>query len=198
MTKTNKAIAAAFFALTIIFLQTRLYARGSGEKQGPEYGTVPSPEELEEFGVALYMENVQLPLDGLVRLDGTPYDSGELRGKFALVNLWVTWCPYCRAEKASIERLYKEHESGRFTVLAVSLGEEPDTVRQYMDENRYGFPIAVDREGRLREEYSPRLPTSYVLDPAGNILARINGDREWDGERALRLLGFLAAGGNVR
>ena len=157
-----------------------------------------SPEDLADFNIALYYEKTQIPLDGLVRLDGTPYDSGELRGKYALVNFWITTCPYCRAEKASIERLYKEHGSGSFTVLAVSLGEEPETVRRYMDENRYGFPVAVDREGRLRDEYSPRVPTSYLLDPEGNILARINGDREWDGERALRLLGFLAASGNGR
>jgi len=196
--KTCKTIAVTFFALAAIFLQTQSYARGNDENQDPEYSTIPGSEDLADFDITLYDEKTQIPLDNLVALDGTPYDSEVLRGKHVLLNLWVTLCPYCRAEKPSIERLYRGQESGAFTVLAVSLGEEPETVRQYMDENRYGFPAAVDREGRLRDGYAPRLPTSYVLDPEGNILARINGEREWDGERALGLLRLLTAGGSGR
>ena len=156
---------------------------------------VLSPEEITEFNITLYDEKTQLPLDALVTLDGSPYYSETLRGKYVLVNLWATWCPFCRAEKASVDRLYKMLKSETLTILTVSLGEEPETVRQYMDENQYGFPVAVDIENRLREAYSPRVPTSYGLDPEGNIVFRVNGGKEWDSEQALRVLRYLAAGG---
>ena len=159
---------------------------------------VISLEELAEFDMAIYIEKTHLPLDGLVLPDGTPYDSGTLQGKYALVNLWVTWCPYCRQEKASIDRIYREQGNEELAILTVSLGEEPETVRQYMEENHYVFPVVVDRENKLKEEYSPRLPTSYILDPKGNILARINGNKEWDSEQMLRVIRLLTTSGNGR
>jgi hypothetical protein len=60
-----------------------------------------------------------------------------------------------------------------------------------MDENQYSFPVVLDRENRLREAYAPLMPASYILDPEGNIIARINGGREWDGEQALKVLRCL-------
>lgn len=147
-----------------------------------------SPEELEAFSVTLYTEKAQLPLDDLVTLDAEPYARGELQGSYVLVNLWASWCPFCRKEKASMERLYEEEDHIPLAVLTVSLGEEIDTVKEYMDENQYSFPVVVDRENKLREAYAPRVPTSYVLDPEGNIVARINGNKEWDSTEALKVL----------
>ena len=43
----------------------------------------------------------------------------------------------------------------------------------------------------MREKYAPRLPTSYVVDGGGKIVARINGDKEWDSEEMMRILRLL-------
>ena len=148
-------------------------------------------EELEAYNVTLYAEKSRLPLDELVTLEGAPYAIEALRGKYVLINLLVTWCPYCRREKPSMERLYTE-ENRTLAVLTVSLGEDVDTVKEYMRENQYSFPVAVDMENKLRGTYAPRLPTSYILDPEGNIIARINGSKEWDSKQALKVLRHLA------
>jgi thiol-disulfide isomerase/thioredoxin len=107
------------------------------------------------------------------------------------VNLWATWCPYCREETESIERLYKRQGNKGFAVLTISLGEELETVNRYMAENACDFPVIADRTGKLMETYAPRLPTSYMLDPEGNIIARINGSREWDSDQMLRIFEHL-------
>lgn len=153
--------------------------------------------------VTLYSERAKLPLEGLVTLEGAFYNSEALRGKCVLVNLWASWCPDCRKEKPSIERLYRELINGRlfskeeFTLLTVSLGEEPDTVKSYMNKNQYSFPVVLDKENRLRKEYASWIPTSYVLAPDGSIIARIIWEEEWDSEQALgtlkRLVSITAA-----
>src|SRR5574342_945562 len=53
-----------------------------------------------------------------------PATSGEmirlsnLRGQAVLVNLWATWCPPCREEMPSIEKVYNEYKDQGFVVLA--------------------------------------------------------------------------------
>ena len=152
-------------------------------------------EELEAFGVTVYTEKELFPLERLVTLDGAPYNGGALRGKYALVNLWATWCPYCKAEKPSMQRLYDERAGEGFTILAVSVGEDANTVRDYMSENKLNLPVALDPKNEVKEIYAPRIPTSYVLDPEGIIIARINGNKEWDSEQAQKVLEYLVTRG---
>jgi thiol-disulfide isomerase/thioredoxin len=154
-----------------------------------------SGEELAAFNVTVYSEKELLPLGGLVTLDGLPYDNGVLRGKYVLVNMGATWCPYCGREKPSIERLHSGYFAGeKFAILAIFLNERVETARDYMREWDYHFPAAVDTANRLREVYAPRIPATYLLDPEGHIIARVNGNKEWDGEAALRLIGSVLSG----
>ena len=148
-------------------------------------------KELLSFNATLYSEQEKMPLDGLETLTGAVYDINTLRGKYILVNLGASWCPYCGKEKASLQRLYSVYANENFTVLAVFVGEKTETAQKYMADNGYIFPAVVDTANRLREAYAPRLPTSYVIDREGNIIARINGNKEWDSEQALRVLDYL-------
>jgi len=154
--------------------------------------------ELSTLDITFYAEKAQLPLEGLYTLEGALYNSEALRGKCVLVNLWASWCPDCRREKPSIERLYKElsnnHLFGKdeLTLLTVSLGEEPGTVKSYMTENQYSFPVVLDGENKL-PKYASWIPTNYFLDPDGNIIARMTWEKEWDSEQALKTLKRLVS-----
>jgi len=154
-----------------------------------------SEEELTAFSVTVYAERERMPLDGLVTLDGLPYDSAVLEGKYVLVNMGATWCPYCNREKPTIERLHSGYFTNeRFAVLVIYVNERAETARNYMYEGEYNFPAAVDTTNRLRDEYAPRIPVTYLIDPEGYIIARINGSKEWDGEIAIRLISNILAG----
>jgi hypothetical protein len=51
------------------------------------------------------------------------------------------------------------------------------TVKEYTEKNGYTFLAVADVKNTLRETWSPRLPTSYLFDTEGRILARINGNK---------------------
>jgi thiol-disulfide isomerase/thioredoxin len=184
--KKNLIFTVFFLALV---LQARLYAN--------DYELIP--EELSTSGITFYTEKAQLPLEGLLTLEGALYSSESLRGRFVLVNLWASWCPDCRREKPSIERLYREINNNHLfaedelTLLTVSLGEDPETVKSYMTENRYSFPVVLDRENKLSKEFAPWIPSSYILGPDGNIIARMTWEKEWDSEQALKTLKSLVS-----
>jgi cytochrome c-type biogenesis protein len=149
-----------------------------------------SAEDMEAFGVTIYEEREGFPLEGLVDLDGKPYDFSGLRGKYVLVNLWASWCPYCRKEKPSMQGLYERQEMW-FELLTIAVGEEAGTVRVYMEEEGYTFPVAVNESNSLREPYAPRIPKSYILDKEGRIMARIDGWHEWMGGEAERIVRYF-------
>jgi thiol-disulfide isomerase/thioredoxin len=140
-------------------------------------GTGLTEAELEAFNIRVYTEVERFPLENLTTLDGAPFDPLSIGGRYALVNLWATWCSYCGAEKPYLQGLYERYKSETFTILAVSLGEERETVQDYMETNHYTMPGALDTENRLRAVYAPRLPRTYVVDPRGNIIARISGNK---------------------
>jgi thiol-disulfide isomerase/thioredoxin len=149
---------------------------------------------LEDSGALLRDGGERFPFEGLVTAGGDAFDGSSLRGKYVLVVLWSTWCPYCDRENQSLQELYERYGGGGFTVVTVSLGEEAETVKEYMDAKGYSFPVLMDREEKLKERYAPRRPHSYLLDREGYIVAEAGGDKDWTGEEALSALGRLIPG----
>ena len=96
----------------------------------------------------------------------------ELRGQAVLVNLWATWCPPCRDEMQSIEKIYQEYKGEGFTVLAVNMTyqDDPFAVVPFVDEQGLTFPILLDETGETAEAYQLRsLPSSYFIGRDGII-----------------------------
>jgi thiol-disulfide isomerase/thioredoxin len=149
-----------------------------------------------EFDMTLYTEKEQIPLDRLLTLDGEQYSGEELRGKYTLVTFWATWCPYCRGEMPSKQRLYDNYTRENFTVLLVNVGEDTETIANFMSKNFFDIPVVRDANNELKATYANGIPTSYILDPEGNIIARINGSKEWDSEQALKTLNNLTGAVN--
>jgi thiol-disulfide isomerase/thioredoxin len=157
-----------------------------------EYAESAGVEAPGEFTVTIYTERELFPFEELTTPDGQPYNRAASAGKYVLVNLFATWHPYCRKENPSVQRLHE-----RFPVLGIALGESGETVERYMREEGYSFPVTVDSTNRLRKKYAERLPASYVVGPDGRIVARINGNKEWDGEEMMKVLRHVVEEGEA-
>jgi len=96
----------------------------------------------------------------------------DLRGQAVLVNLWTTWCPPCRAEMQSIEKLYREYKDQGFTVLAINITyqDDPSAVMPFINEQGLTFPILMDETGGTAKAYQLRsLPSSFFIRRDGMI-----------------------------
>lgn len=75
-------------------------------------------------------------------------------------------------------------------MLLVSFREDADLVRRTAKERGYVAPVLLDASGdvtgRLYGVWGP--PTAYLVDRQGRLIARLVGERDWEGPAARRLL----------
>jgi peroxiredoxin len=135
----------------------------------------------------------------LERLEGGETSLAEMRGRVVLVNFWATWCEPCKQEMPAMERLYRRHHEAGFELLAISVGEDPETVRAFRDQLGLSFPILLDRDKTVSNAYQTyRFPESYLVDREGTVVERYVGPREWDHEAYVERVGRLLAGEAAR
>jgi len=104
-----------------------------------------------------------------------------LKGKVVFLNFWATWCPPCRAEMPSMEALYNRYREKGLEILAVNCGEERAQILAFLRNNKFTFPVALDRDGKTSSIYGIQaIPTSYIIDREGMIILRLVGSINWD------------------
>lgn len=116
-------------------------------------------------------------------MDGKKRRLSDSRGKVVLVNFWATWCPPCRREMPSIERLSHAFKGKNFEILAVNVAEDLDTVFSFTGtlDPVPTFPIVFDTDSSVLKAWPVMgLPTSFILDKQGRIVYRAVGGREFD------------------
>jgi peroxiredoxin len=114
-------------------------------------------------------------------LDGKTVRLADYRGKVVFLNIWATWCPPCREEMPSMERLYKELKREDFEILAVSIDASgAKTVAPFMKELHLSFPVLFDPAGTTKSLYGTTgVPESFIIDRKGRIEKIIIGPMDW-------------------
>ena len=127
---------------------------------------------------------------------GNEVTLADFAGDVVVLNLWATWCAPCRREMPSLDRLQAALGEDGLTVIALSLDRgDVAKVRTFFEELEIAnLAIYQDPQARAgRALGAPGLPTTVVIDRAGQEVGRLLGPAEWDSEEALALLRDLAA-----
>ncbi|KMT23244.1 TlpA family protein disulfide reductase [Clostridium cylindrosporum] len=104
-------------------------------------------------------------------LNGKEVSLSTLKGKHVLINFWATWCPPCRSEMPDIEKLYQETKDSDLVILAIDIGEDKETVKSFIDENKFNFNVLLDSNKDVAIKYNiTSIPTSFFIDKEGNII----------------------------
>lgn len=115
----------------------------------------------------------------LYDLDNKKIDLAALRGLVVLVNFWATWCPPCRTEFPSLDRLQKRFKPSELKVLAVNVGEDTDKV--FIFAGNANFPVLLDKDSAAMKSWPVKgLPTTYAVSKAGRLALRAVGGRDFD------------------
>src|SRR5512138_2579097 len=114
----------------------------------------------------------------LKSLSGETVNLSDLRGQAVLVNLWATWCPPCREEMPTLEKMYNEYKEQGFVVLGINMTrqDDPQAVKPFVEKYRLTFPILLDESSTAGNAYQMKsLPSSFFIDRQGIITEVVIG-----------------------
>lgn len=144
-------------------------------------------------GFPLMLHKAPKDVPGIRFQDGTerPMRLADFRGRAVLLNIWATWCPPCRKEMPSLDRLQRKLGGPGFEVVALSIDHEgTDVVRRFYREigiEALGIYIdpTTDAAGRLG---IVGIPGTLLIDREGREIGRALGPAEWDSPEAIALI----------
>lgn len=113
-------------------------------------------------------------------VNGKSVPLSAFRGKVVLLNFWATWCPPCKAEMPSFQKLFQAERNRGLEVVAISTDKSVKDVRDYLSKNRFDFTVLVDDNAKVRNLYRVfSMPTTYLIDRKGVIAEKFMGEYEW-------------------
>lgn len=132
----------------------------------------------------------EFPVFRLQGIDRADADSTAFRGKLLVINVWATWCPPCRREMPSLERLHTQLNPARARLIGLSVENDQHQVREWLRKSNISFPNYLDTgTPRARELlHITSFPQTFLVGPDGRVIERIEGARDWaDPKWAMRI-----------
>lgn len=115
-------------------------------------------------------------------IEGKQVSLSDFRGKTVLLSFWATWCPPCKAELPTIQKIYEQDKDKDVVVLAVD-DESESTIRDFLKNKHFDFTALVDHKRTLFKKFAVHfIPTVLVINGEGIIVRQIVG---WQGPQAL-------------
>ena len=97
----------------------------------------------------------------------------KYKGKWIVVNYWATWCGTCIKELPDLISLHEDNKEGDIVVVGINFERiNLDRLKNFV--TKQSIPYTVLRTEPARETplgIVPALPTTYIIDPDGKIIA---------------------------
>lgn len=132
----------------------------------------------------------ELPAISFENEAGEKIGLGDFRGRVILLNIWATWCPPCREEMPSLDRLNAKRGGSDFEVVALSIDRNSDLVLPFYEEfgieTLHGY---FDTTSTISNELrAPGVPTTLLIDQEGREIGRAMGPAAWDSAQVEALI----------
>lgn len=118
-----------------------------------------------------------IELGTLQTFQSTPYTIPANNTKNTLIQVWASWCPFCKKTNAYLEKLQKEIPANSLNIITISIDKNPLLAKQYMETNKYTFQAAMmtpeleKSMGRVKG-----IPLLIILDPNNKVIYKEVGE----------------------
>lgn len=118
------------------------------------------------------------PSFNLEVFNGDSLSLSDLKGQPVLIFFWASWCSVCKRTMPGLQSVYEEFHERGFEILAINSTFQdtlPSAVSYYESQN-YTFPLLIDLDGIVTQDYQVRaLPTSVLLNSDGIVVNVVIG-----------------------
>ena len=131
---------------------------------------VPSAVVAIEIGQTLPLERVQT-------LDGTYFEIPKNNTKNTLIQVWASWCPFCKRQNNYLEGFSKRIPPGSMNIVTISIDKTPAIAKEYMQQNHYSF-LAVMMTPELKQTIGKirGVPVLLILDAKNKLIYKAVGE----------------------
>lgn len=115
-------------------------------------------------------------------------DISQFKGKKVFVNLWATWCPPCRAEIPSIEKLAAKSDKNKIAFIMLSLDDNFEKAKAYALNNNMSLPVYYP-SGNLPQLFSVEgIPATFIFNEKGELIHEQVGSTNFDTKQFFDML----------
>ncbi len=140
----------------------------------------------QETAVKMSPQEYQLILEDM---QGNTVNLATSSGNATFISFWATWCPPCRAEMPSIQKLYDAYGE-RLSVYLIT-NEDRSKVQAYLDENGYNLPVYFQKSAANGILDIQSYPTSFLISAKGEVLVHKKGAADWNSKAFRKTLDGL-------
>ena len=128
--------------------------------------------------------------------DGRAVDLNKHLGKnVIMLDFWATWCGPCILAMPDVASVAKKFEDRGVVFYAVNVGEDPDSVKEFLAQLKLDIPVAMDFKGEIEKMYQAYgLPHTILVGKDGTVQVAHLGYRDDLGERLADDIEELLAG----
>ena len=111
----------------------------------------------------------------------------NLRGKVLFLNFWGTWCPPCRTEWPTVQKLY-DLRKDKLEFALIAMQDQEEDVKKFLKDNNYSVPVYI-AESPLDPKILPQaFPTTYLIGKDGRILKKEDSSMDWSKDSTLEFI----------
>jgi peroxiredoxin len=120
----------------------------------------------------------------------------DLRGKVVMVNFWATWCPPCKLEMPSMEKLNQLMAGEDFVMLAINTEQNGrSVVPAFLKKNPHDFTVLYDDDGAVQRQYGVfKFPETFIVRKDGTIDQKVVGAINWTSPETIAYFKGLVKG----
>lgn len=105
-------------------------------------------------------------------LDGGSFNLADHKGQVVILDFWATWCGPCRQAMPVMEQTASAFKDQGVKLIAVNLQENQSTIQKFLKETNLHPTVALDREGKVAEQYNVQvIPTTVLIGKDGTVQA---------------------------
>ena len=112
-------------------------------------------------------------VSGLTSFSGQTITAEQLAGKYLIIQIWASWCPYCHKQNINLQKLAPQLSPDKAVIVALSVDRDEFSAKNYAEEHAWPFLTAM-----MTPEWSATLgkrrgiPELYVVNPQGKVVRK--------------------------